>query len=517
MCGVDQGVVGQVRGWASRLLLILCAVTLAGCLNKDASPDQFIGPSELGLSLSLSASPDVLPTDGTSQSLVTILARDGAGQVLANVTLRLQIRFGGVFQDVGSISATTLVTGQNGTALATYTAPIGGNVDTGSVVEVLVTPVGDNYANAVPRVMSIRLVPSGVVVPPQNFTAGFRFSPESPAEFQNVLFETTCLASPVDCVNDPNGQVVSYDWDFGDGTSGTGPSVTHDYSTPATYSVRLTVKDAFGRSDSTIKSVTVVSGGTPSATFTFSPSSPNLGDTVFFNAGASTAPAGRNIVSYAWNYGDGSTGAGSTVSHGYDVAGAYRVSLTVTDDRGAVGTSTQTVTVATSQPTALFVFSPSMPAVGAPVFFDASGARATVPGRTLVSYSWVFGDGSTASGKTTSHAFTFAGTFNVTLTVTDNVGERSTSTASVQVGGVVTADFTATPAADRVVNFDASASTGTGLTYTWNFGDGDPETVSNATITHVFTDDGPRNVVLTVTDIEGNSASITKIVTPTAP
>lgn len=94
---------------------------------------------------------------------------------------------------------------------------------------------------------------------------------------------------------------------------------------------------------------------------------------------------------------------------------------------------------------------------------------------------------------------------------------RQLFTASVQVGGVVTADFTATPAADRVVNFDASASTGTGLTYTWNFGDGDPETVSNATITHVFTDDGPRNVVLTVTDIEGNSASITKIVTPTAP
>ena len=517
MGGADQGPVVRVRGLALRLLVVLCAVTVAGCLNKDASQDPFIGPSELGLSLSLSASPDVLPTDGTSQSLVTILARDGSGQALANVTLRLQIRFGGVFQDVGRISATTLVTGQNGTALATYTAPIGGNVDTGSVVEVLVTPVGDNYANAVPRTMAIRLVPSGVVVPPQNFTAGFRFSPSSPAEFQNVLFETNCLAAAVDCVNDPNGQVVSYDWDFGDGTSGTGASVTHEYSAPATYSVTLIVKDAFARSVSTIKSVTVVSGGTPTATFTFSPSSPNLGDTVFFNASASTAPAGRKVVSYAWNYGDGSTGAGATVSHGFDVAGSYRVSLTVTDDRGAVGTSTQSVSVTTSQPTALFVFSPSMPSVGAPVFFDASGARATVPGRTLVSHAWVFGDGSTASGKTTSHAFTFAGTFNVTLTVTDNVGERSTSSASVLVGGTVTAAFTATPAADRVVNFDASASTGAGLTYTWNFGDGDPTTVSSAMITHAFVDDGPRNVVLTVTDIEGNSASITQIVTPTAP
>jgi PKD repeat protein len=102
------------------------------------------------------------------------------------------------------------------------------------------------------------------------------------------------------------------------------------------------------------------------------------------------------------------------------------------------------------------------------------------------------------------------------LTVTDNVGERSTSNASVQVAGTVTAAFTATPVADRVVNFDASASTGSGLSYTWNFGDGDPTTVSSAMITHAFVDDGPRNVVLTVTDIEGTSASITQSVTPPA-
>jgi PKD repeat protein len=310
---------------------------------------------------------------------------------------------------------------------------------------------------------------------------------------------------------------VSYDWNFGDGTSGTGDSVTHDYSSPTTYSVTLTVKDAFARSVSTIKSVTVVSGGTPTATFTFSPSSPNLGDTVFFNATASTAPAGRKVVSYAWNYGDGSTGAGATVSHKFDVAGSYRVSLTVTDDRGAVGTSNQSVTVATQNPTAAFVFSPSTPGVGTPVFFDASQTITSVPGRTIVSYAWVFGDGATGSGKTTSHAYKFAGTFAVTLTVTDNVGERSTKNGTVPVSGTVTAAFKATPTTlvgDRVVNFDASASTGTGLTYTWNFGDGNPTTVSSATITHAFQSDEARNVVLTVTDIEGNSASITNSVTP---
>ncbi len=253
--GRDRATTRPFRARALYLLPVLVTMTLSGCLNKDASPGPFTGPSELGLSLSLSASPDVLPTDGSSQSLVTILARDGAGQALANITLRLQLRFGGVLQDVGRISATTLVTGQNGTAAATYTAPIAGDVDGGAVVELLVTPVGDNFANAVPRTLIIRLVPTGIVVPPQNYTTGFRFSPSSPAEFQNVLFETNCLVGTVDCVNDPSGQIVSYEWDFGDGTTGSSPSTTHAYSSPATYSVTLTVTDIAGNTASTTVTV----------------------------------------------------------------------------------------------------------------------------------------------------------------------------------------------------------------------------------------------------------------------
>ena len=514
----DRATTMPFRARALYLMTVLVTMTLSGCLNKDASPDPFVGPSELGLSLSLSASPDVLPTDGSSQSLVTILARDGAGQAIGNITLRLQLRFGGVLQDVGRISASTLVTGQNGTAAATYTAPIAGDVDGGAVIELLVTPVGDNFANAVPRTLIIRLVPTGVVVPPQNYTTGFRFSPASPAEFQDVLFETNCLVGTVDCVNDPSGQIVSYEWDFGDGTTGSGSSVTHAYSSPATYSVTLTVADAVGRGATAIKSVTVISGGTPTATFTSSPSSPNLGDTVFFNATTSTAPAGRSIVSYAWTFGDGTSGSGVTVSHGYDLAAAYQVTLTVTDDRGAVGSTSTTVTVANSRPSVDFVFSPSTPAVDTAVFFDASVSRPTVPGRTLVSYAWVFGDGATGSGPTTSHTYSSASTYSVTLTVTDNLGEKNTANATVPVGSVVvSASFTwtsTTLVGDRVVNFDASASTGNGLTYTWNFGDGEILTATVPTISYAFVDDSIRNVVLTVTDIAGNSASTTVTVDP---
>ena len=300
----------------------LAAVTLSAC-QQDAASDPFVGPSELGLSLTLTASPDVLALDGASQSLVTILARDGSGRVLANVTLRLQIRYAGTLQDFGQLSARTLVTGSDGKALATYTAPLGGSVDTGSSVEILVTPVGDNSASALPRSLSIRLVPAGTIIPPAAFTADFQLSTTSPAEFENVLFEAT----------DTSGQVVTYAWDFGDGTTGTGRTVTHAYSSASTYTVTLTVTDAYGRFTSAVQAVTVGAGATPTANFTFSPTGPRIGDSVFFNASASTAPAGRSIASYDWTFGDGTTGSGVTVSHVFNVQLSFNVTLTVTDDR----------------------------------------------------------------------------------------------------------------------------------------------------------------------------------------
>ena len=370
------------RGFSRLTRVLLCAValaavTLAGC-QHDAELDPFVGPSELSLSLTLSASPDVLALDGASQSLLSILARDGAGQVLANVTLRVQIRFGGVLQDFGQLAAHTLVTGQDGRALTTYTAPLAGAVDAEVEVDIEVTPIGDNYGSAVPRILTIRLVPRGVVIPPQTIRAGFRFTPSSPLEFQEVLFQTDCLS-----VNDTNcvtGPVTTYAWDFGDGTTASGPTATHAYATQSTFTAVLTVTDAFDRSTSASRSVTVGSGGTPSAAFVFSPQSPRIGDGVFFNASASTAPAGRSIVSYDWDLGDGTTASGVTVSHAYDVGQTYSVTLNVTDDRGASGSTTSTVRVTSSRPIASFVFSPASPTTTTVVQFNAGASTDRIDG-----------------------------------------------------------------------------------------------------------------------------------------
>ena len=517
-----------MRARVALFVVALAAVTLSAC-QKDASPDPFIGPSELALSIALSASPDVLPLDGASQSVVFILARDASGQAVANVTLRLQISFGGVLQDIGQLSARTLVTGQDGRAVVTYTAPLAvSGVDSGAQVEILVTPVGDNYASAVPRTLAIRLVPSGVVIPPQTVSAGFRFTPSSPAEFQEILFETTCLSGgDTNCTRG----AVTYAWDFGDGTTGTGATVTHAYASPSTHTVTLTVADAFARTATAARSVTVVTGGTPTASFTVSPVSPNLGDTVFFNASASTAPSGRSIVSYDWTFGDGGAATGTTVSHVFGVAATYSVTLTVTDDRGATGSTTSMVVVTTSLPIASFVFSPTAPSTSTPVFFDASASRATVAGRTLVSYDWVFGDGSTGTGVRVDHGFDFASTFRVTLTVTDSVGEKATTTASVAVGstgGAPTASFTVSPSPSTVglnTTVDASASRPSpGATierYDWDFGEtgarfqcpGDSSCGDqNRTFVYRYTRAGSYTINLTIRDSTGQTATTTQTI-----
>jgi PKD repeat protein len=405
---------------------------LPGCTVGNPEPPAITGPSELGLSIQLTATPDVLPLDGASQSLIRILARNDQGGAVPNVTIRLRILTVRGPEDYGQLSARSVVTGSDGRAAVTYTVPLPTST-VFSLVQINAAPVGNDYRSQLERFVQIQLVPPGTVIPAKKFIAGFGFQPPSPNEHQQVLFTTACQSdTDVNCVRNPNGLVLSYDWDFGDGSTGSGPEVTHAYTRAGSYVAKLTITDEYGRFATATRTITVGLGGQPAAAFSFSPQSPRVGDTVFFNASQTVPAPGTEIVSYSWDFGDGATGSGLTVSHEYDIAAEYRVTLTVRDNRGASNSTSQPLTVSESGPTASFTFSPTEPSANSTVFFNASASFAS-SGREIVSYRWNFGDGATGSNKTTTHVYSQAGTFVVTLVVTDNLGEVGIDTQDVIV------------------------------------------------------------------------------------
>ncbi len=171
--------------------------------------------------------------------------------------------------------------------------------------------------------------------------ADFSYSPMSPTTDDTVEF--------TDLSTDSDGSIVSWDWDFGDGTTSTDQNPNHVFSSEATFTVTLTVTDDFGDTGTLSQTITVTSGTTnqpPTADFTFTPSNPTPTDIVYFED-ASVDNDG-SIVSWDWDFGDGTTSTDQNPTHQFNSEGTYTISLTVTDDDGETDTISQTITVSSS-------------------------------------------------------------------------------------------------------------------------------------------------------------------------
>jgi PKD repeat protein len=170
---------------------------------------------------------------------------------------------------------------------------------------------------------------------------------------------------------------------------------------------------------------------------------------------------------------------------------------------------------------ATFVASPASPVVNQQINFNASGSTAA-PGHNISSFTWTFGDGTGGNGAIVTHAYSSAGTYTVTLQVTDDAGRQSGLVSqSITVGtGVPVAQIVVSPPTARVgtpVSLIGSQSTAapgrTIVRYDWNFGDG--ASGSGATTTHPYSAPGTFTVTLTVTDDQGNVGIATATVTIT--
>ena len=219
----------------------------------------------------------MLSLDGSSQTLITVEARDANGQPAPNVPLRVEILADGQAVDFGTISARTLVTGSNGRATFTYTAPsfVGGAIPRSAAQR------DADRVRTRPRT-SDESSPSGSCRPASSAARrprGFTFLPTNPAAFTDVRFDGSTSTAGLGAV------ITSYVWDFGDGTSGTGVTATHQYDAAGNYLVRLTVTDSNGVSNqSAAQTVTVGGGHGADGRLRVLADEPLRGQTVFFNA-----------------------------------------------------------------------------------------------------------------------------------------------------------------------------------------------------------------------------------------
>ena len=159
---------------------------------KEQEAPSLAGPSEFGTSVTVAVTPDVITQDGASQSVVTATVRGSRGEPLANLPLRAEIRVDGVVVDFGSLSARNIVTSNSGEARVVYTAPpaLGGPaVDSNTMVDIGITPLGTDANASVTRFASIRLVPRGTIVVPSTLQARMTVNPTAATQGQTVVFD----------------------------------------------------------------------------------------------------------------------------------------------------------------------------------------------------------------------------------------------------------------------------------------------------------------------------------------
>jgi PKD repeat protein len=375
---------------------------------------------------------DTLTQNGVDFTDIRITALGPDGQALT-LPLRAQIYVDGVPNDFGTLSTKNPVT----PTTVRYTAPASPtlmSIQVATTVTVVVTPTNaGDYRGEMPRQVDIRLVPQGIILPINpNLVAAFTFTPAAPQSFQTVAFDaSTSTNNGAAC-----GIACSYSWSFGDGTTATGITATHEFRNVATYAVTLTITDPRGASATNTKTITTTPPTPPTGSFTISPTPAPTNVDVFFNASAARAAAGRTLVSYAWSFGDGSTGSGVTTTHRYTGVGTFQVTLNLTDDANASTQVTQTLVVgaAGSNGQAAFTVTPASPRVGQQVVFNASTSTPST-GASIVSYKFSFGDGTVqdTSNPVQSHTYGAAGTTTVTVETTDSNGKTSTATQTLTI------------------------------------------------------------------------------------
>jgi PKD repeat protein len=313
---IDEINAGTQPGW--------CVADSPGCNNVGTPPlaDEFLDPAGAPPTTN---TPPVADAGGpySGEAGTTLIQFDGSGSTDADGN---DLTFEWEFGDGNTATG----------AMPTHTYAQARNYEVRLVVD-------DGQARSDPSITSAEITAPVVNLAPTADPGG----PYAGEPGQTITFDGSASA-------DPNGDALTYSWDFGDGSTGSGVSPMHTYAAAGNYSVTLTVSDGNLSSNTvaTMAEIAVAPANRAPVADPGGPYSGSAGTDIRFDGSGSRDPDG-DTLSYLWDFGDRSTGTGATTTHSYTASGVYEVTLIVNDgefDSAAVATRVEVIDLVAGQP-----------------------------------------------------------------------------------------------------------------------------------------------------------------------
>ncbi|MGZ8549369.1 MAG: PKD domain-containing protein, partial [Chitinophagaceae bacterium] len=264
------------------------------------------------------------------------------------------------------------------------------------------------------------------------------------------------------------GSIISWNWDFGDGTTSTLQNPAHSYTSTGFYTVTLTATSSSGckRTVSKGRFIRVVDGVSTNFNFSLSRSCQAP-----FAVNFQNQSSGPGTITYAWNFGNGQTSTVRNPSTVYNTAGTYTVRLNAQSSFGCSGTIQKTITLTETNTD---FTSPTNICLGQAIPFE--NISSAQPGATF----WNFDDGTTSAQVSPVKTFLTAGTFDVKMiNFYDNCTDSVTKTVIVEDKPAV--DFTVNDSSSCQAPFTVQFTdiTPGATSWSWDFGDGNTSNQKN--------------------------------------
>ncbi|RLF63193.1 MAG: hypothetical protein DRN30_06910, partial [Thermoplasmata archaeon] len=316
--------------------------------------------------------------------------------------------------------------------------------------------------------------------------AGFDILPQS----------TTCVGSQLSFVDTSSTTIVSWLWDFGDGSPvGTAQNVTHAYSASGSYTVTLIIVNSNSCSD-TISSVVLVNG-LPTANYTYSPNSSICVDEVISFVDNSSS----SVVSWEWNFDDGNTSMSQNPIHAFVANGNYNVQLVVRDNNTCENSATSSIQIHPLPEPDFTIHPNDTVCAELPITFNGFD----IAGTSITEWNWDFGDGNTSTLQNPEHTYNIPDDYTISLNLLNNNSCTETQFKQVHIQTLPESNFTISPndtsCMGELIYFDATNITNDIELWNWEFGDGNTGVGQN--VSHTFSD--PNSQTYNILSIYQNS------------